>query len=55
MTLGGTSGEHASICILRVAVSGGIEVIKNNIQHALFGDNGKFSTGGGDVGLTTLL
>lgn len=47
---------RASICfILRVVVSEGIEVLKNNIQHAVFGDNGNFSTGGGDVGLTTLL
>lgn len=46
---------RASICFMvRVVVSGGIEVFKSNIQHALFGDNGNFSTGG-DVGLTTLL
>lgn len=47
---------RASICFMaRVVVSDGIEVFKNNIQHALFGDNGNFCTGGGDVGLTTLL
>lgn len=47
---------RASICfMLRVVVSDGIEVFINNIQHALFGDNGNVSTVGGDVGLTTLL